>query len=214
MLTLNEKDRPTAKKVLEHEWLDINADKPTGTLQKDLGTNLRKFHGVSKLKKVALTLIAQQLNEKDIEELKNTFHLLDKNRDGTLSMPEIEAGMKQHNVEMPKDFEKTLKAMDTDGSGTVDYTEFIAATLTTQQYMKTDVLWAAFRTFDKDGDGYITKAEIKQILVEKDSDLSDSYSKEIESQVKMMMDDNDKDGDGQISFSEFKAMMCSGKDLP
>ena len=31
-----------------------------------------------------------------------------------------------------------------------------------QQYMKEDVCWAAFRVFDRNGDGHISKDELKQ----------------------------------------------------
>lgn len=42
-----------------------------------------------RMKKVALTLIAQQLKDDDLKELRETFIQLDKNRDGTLSCWDI-----------------------------------------------------------------------------------------------------------------------------
>ena len=41
---------------------------------------------IARMKKVALTLIAQQLKDDDLKELRETFIQLDKNRDGTLSL--------------------------------------------------------------------------------------------------------------------------------
>ena len=41
--------------------------------------------------------------------------------------------------------------MDADGSGVIDYTEWIASTLNMKQYFQEDVLWAAFKVFDRDG---------------------------------------------------------------
>ena len=35
-----------------------------------------------------------------------------------------------------------------------------------KQYLKKEVLWSAFRVFDKDGDGRITKQELAAILKE------------------------------------------------
>ena len=40
--------------------------------------------------------------------------------------------------------------MDTDGSGTINYTEFIAATLERSQYMKEERLFQAFKMLDVD----------------------------------------------------------------
>lgn len=211
MLTLDPKKRPSAESLLEHPWLKEHADKPVGSIAKDLGNKLRSFNGVSKLKKIALSMIAQQLNEKDIEDLKNTFSLLDENRDGTLTLLEITEGMKKHAVNMPPDIAETLKSLDTDGSGVIDYTEFIAATMTTKQYLKKEVVWAAFRTFDKDGDGKITKAELKSILTGGDSKAGEQMDASmvagLDQTIDQIISECDTDGDGAISFAEFEAMM-------
>mmetsp|Transcript_8204 Transcript_8204/g.18358 ORF Transcript_8204/g.18358 Transcript_8204/m.18358 type:complete len:479 (-) Transcript_8204:122-1558(-) len=205
MLTFDPEKRPTAAMLLEHSWLTSNADKPRGNISSALGVKLKNFIGVAKLKKVALSLIAQQLNEQEITNLKETFNLLDKNKDGTLTIQEIKDGMQKHKVDLPSDLDETLRNLDTDGSGMIDYTEFIAATLETQSYLKKEVLWSAFRTFDKDGDGKISKGELKEIL--KDDHLT---AAQLESQIEAMMQDTDLDGDGTISFEEFCTMMKSG----
>jgi hypothetical protein len=51
---------------------------------------------------------------------------------------------------------------DIDNSGTIDYGEFIAATLHLNKVEKEDHLFAAFQYFDKDGSGYITADELQQ----------------------------------------------------
>lgn len=47
--------------------------------------------------------------------------------------------------------------IDTDGSGKIDYTEFLAATMEKSMYMKEEKLHNAFRMFDLDGNGKISK---------------------------------------------------------
>jgi calcium-dependent protein kinase len=51
---------------------------------------------------------------------------------------------------------------DVDNSGTIDYKEFIAATLHLHKVEKEDHLFAAFSYFDKDDSGYITIDELQQ----------------------------------------------------
>ena len=51
---------------------------------------------------------------------------------------------------------------DVDNSGTIDYGEFIAATLHLNKIEREDHLFAAFSYFDKDGSGYITQDELQQ----------------------------------------------------
>ena len=55
---------------------------------------------------------------------------------------------------------------DVDNSGTIDYGEFIAATLHLNKIEKADNLFAAFNYFDKDGSGYITADELQQACEE------------------------------------------------
>jgi calcium-dependent protein kinase len=55
---------------------------------------------------------------------------------------------------------------DVDNSGTIDYGEFIAATLHLNKVGKEDNLAAAFSYFDKDGSGYITQNELQQVCKE------------------------------------------------
>ncbi|KAL5067044.1 hypothetical protein RYX36_017931 [Vicia faba] len=90
---------------------------------------------------------------------------------------------------------------DIDNSGTIDYGEFIAATLHLNKVEREDHLFAAFSYFDKDGSGYITQEELQQACDEfgiKDVGL-DEIIKEI-----------DEDNDGRIDYNEFVAMMQKG----
>jgi len=55
---------------------------------------------------------------------------------------------------------------DIDNSGTIDYGEFLAATLHLNKIERDDNLFAAFSYFDKDGSGYITQDELQQACEE------------------------------------------------
>lgn len=81
------------------------------------------------MQQAAMTAIAVQAGPDDIKELKEIFLAIDKNGDGTLSFEEIEEGLKQLKIPNYDDILEVLKEADTDKSGQIDYTEFIAATL-------------------------------------------------------------------------------------
>jgi len=53
-----------------------------------------------------------------------------------------------------------LKGADTDGSGSIDYTEFLAATMDAKIYLRGDYLRTCFDMFDRDHSGKIDKDEI------------------------------------------------------
>lgn len=76
-----------------------------------------------------MTAIAVQAGPDDIKELKEIFLAIDKNGDGTLTFEEIEEGLKRLKIEGWEIILENLREADTDKSGTIDYTEFIAATL-------------------------------------------------------------------------------------
>jgi calcium-dependent protein kinase len=81
------------------------------------------------MQQAAMTAIAVQAGPDDIKELKEIFLAIDKNGDGTLTFQEIEDGLKRLKVNDWEHILENLKEADTDKSGTIDYTEFIAATL-------------------------------------------------------------------------------------
>mmetsp|Transcript_23393 Transcript_23393/g.72876 ORF Transcript_23393/g.72876 Transcript_23393/m.72876 type:complete len:470 (+) Transcript_23393:34-1443(+) len=199
MMTMDPKQRPSANDILSHEWLQMTNAHATGKISKDLGVRLKKFRVTSKIKKAALSVIAQQLRDEDVQELRRTFQALDANGDGVLTLAEIQEGMANHSVRLPEDLEGVLRNLDTDGSGKIDYTEFIASTLTSKEYLRKDVMWAAFKVFDQDGDGSITADELVKVLKLVDPSL-----------VGQMVTEADQNGDGRISFEEFCNML--GKD--
>lgn len=60
--------------------------------------------------------------------------------------------------------DQMFNAVDVDGSGTLDYTEFVMATMNEKDLITNERLKAAFRLFDKDGNGTISPEEIKEVL--------------------------------------------------
>ena len=61
----------------------------------------------------------------------------------------------------------------------------------------------AFKVFDKDGDGFISAAELRHIMTNLEEKLTDDE----------MIREADVDGDGQINYEEFVKMMMSKSEL-
>jgi calcium-dependent protein kinase len=204
LLKMNPRDRYTAQQGLNHEWIKNKAPKATGVgLPTNMVDNLRGFRSQNKLKKAALQIIANQLNEEQIKALRETFMALDANGDGKLTINEMKDGIKKAGLkEIPPDLQQIMEDVDSDGSGVIDYTEFLAATLDKRTYLKEDVCWSAFRVFDRNGDGKISQDELKQVLG--DGDVAGTLGKSLAEQL---MGEVDGNGDGHIDFEEFMAMM-------
>lgn len=98
-----------------------------------------------------------------------------------------------------QELQRLFNSVDTDGSGQIDYQEFVTASLNMDQLNKNENLQKAFKYFDKDGSGLISPEEIKAVL----GFGGNLSSKEIDRIIK----ECDENEDGEISFDEFVNMM-------
>ena len=135
----------------------------------------------------------------EFEKIRDDFLLIDRDGDGQLTreeMLEVLEDKKEENLDF------MMRLMDTDSSGTVEFHEFleIMAFLNFDKGLNKRSAGQFFRALDKDGDGYLTVAEIQyfyEMIGTKGA--TDPTSEEIEVLVK----DLDTDGDGKIDFEEF-----------
>ena len=165
-------------------------------------SNLKTFRADQKLKQATFAFIASQLLTKsEKENLAKIFKAIDKNGDGKLSKEENLDGYDEFfGKNMDKnDIEKMFDSVDIDKSGFIDYSEFVVAAMNEKNLLTDEKLQSAFKMFDKDGSGFISAEEIKEIL---------GFGKTLgEEGVNDIIKQVDANGDGQISFEEFAAMM-------
>merc|ERR1719389_1057815 len=125
------------------------------------------------------------------------FYALDKDGDGTITVEEMQEGIAKMGIDIPPNLKQIMEQVDSDGSGVVDYTEFLAATLDRRQYIQEDVCWAAFRIFDLDGNGKITKDELAAVLSGGAvKSLEDAFGVDREA-IEKAVQEVDQDGDGE-----------------
>jgi len=194
--------RFTAAQAMNDVWIRNQAPKaPALPLQQSLVKNLKSFQSRHRLKKAALHVVAWQLGDSQIRNLRTVSLKLDSDGDGLLSFEEMRCGLTKAGL---KNLDQiNLDDVDSDGSGLVDYTEFLAAALDKKTYTQEDVCWSAFRAFDHNGDGMISKSELEQVFVCSNVDKAMGYGTE------ELMKHVDRNGDGKIDFQEFMQMMQS-----
>ncbi|EMS58448.1 Calcium-dependent protein kinase 2 [Triticum urartu] len=194
--------RLTAHEALCHPWVCVDGVAPDKPLDSAVLTRLKQFSAMNKLKKMALRVIAENLSEDEIAGLREMFKMLDTDNSGQITLEELKTGLQRVGANLKESEIATLmEAADIDNSGSIDYGEFLAATLHLNKVEREDNLFAAFSYFDKDGSGYITQDELQKACEE--FGIGDAHLDDI-------IRDIDQDNDGRIDYNEFVTMMQKG----
>ncbi|SOS77369.1 calcium-dependent protein kinase 2 [Plasmodium sp. gorilla clade G1] len=208
LLTYNPNERCTIEEALNHPWItQMTKSHEHVELSSTLLKNLKNFKKENELKKIALTIIAKHLCDVEINNLRNIFIALDVDNSGTLSSQEILDGLKKIGYQkIPPDIHQVLRDIDSNASGQIHYTDFLAATIDKQTYLKKEVCLIPFKFFDIDGNGKISVEELKRIF-----GRDDIENPLIDKAIDSLLQEVDLNGDGEIDFHEFMLMMSKKK---
>jgi len=147
------------------------------------------------------------LPKEQVEMLQTCFNSFDQEKKGYIT-PDIVSNM----MEMmgfkfsTKELQSLIKEIDEDGSGQIEFEEFIVLCSKFMEEEPEDnavvvkELKEIFNLYDKQDVGYMTCDVLKGILSELDPDLDDDDLDDI-------IDEVDEDGSGTIDFEEFCKMM-------
>ncbi|GFP89923.1 calcium-dependent protein kinase 34 [Phtheirospermum japonicum] len=109
---------------------------------------------MNQFKKVALRVIAGCLSEDEIMGLKEMFKGMDTDNSGTITLEELKQGLSKQGTKLSEyEVQQLMEAADADGNGTIDYEEFITATMHMNRMDREEHLYTAFQYFDKDNRG-------------------------------------------------------------
>ncbi|KAJ4877503.1 EF-hand domain protein [Raphanus sativus] len=93
-------------------------------------SRLKNFSAMKKLKKMALRVIAERLSEEEIGGLKELFRMIDTDNSGTITFEELKDTVKRVGADlMESEIQELLRSADVDENGSIDYGEFLAATM-------------------------------------------------------------------------------------
>lgn len=207
MLTQDPKRRPRARELLNHAWIRVDGEAPDTPLDSAVLIRMKQFRAMNKLKKVALKVVAERLSEEEIAGLKQVFESMDTDRSGTISFEELKKGLAlQGSNLIDTEIQQLLESVDMSKRGSIDYKQFINATINMNKIDKEDHLFAAFQYFDKDSSGFITKDELEVAL--RQNNIMNGES------IQEILAETDTNNDGMIDYEEFSVMMHKGRDAP
>ncbi|KAL4218120.1 hypothetical protein ACF0H5_022856 [Mactra antiquata] len=143
-----------------------------------------------------------EITEQHLKDIEDTFNLLDSDHDGRLSKKELETLLRYNgSLKSDSEMEELLAPIDSDHNGSIDYEEFKKYVLEKGilNSLADEVCYEmkdAFNAFDKNGDGYIDKAELKKVLTQ----IGDKMPEEL---AEEFIKEADLNGDGKIDYAEF-----------
>eukprot|EP00495_Collosphaeridae_sp_1-RS-2012_P001423 TRINITY_DN1395_c0_g1_i1.p1 TRINITY_DN1395_c0_g1~~TRINITY_DN1395_c0_g1_i1.p1 ORF type:complete len:290 (+),score=55.87 TRINITY_DN1395_c0_g1_i1:224-1093(+) len=195
------KERFSAKQALQHKWLTGGAG--TEDLGMQLIQSLANYHEASKLKKVLVRMLANDMSKDDHNMLQDQFNKIDLDKDGQINISDLTRYL-QEQGESKKDARmrasQIIEQVDQNKDGNIDIQEFKNAKLARKIGADDRLIRKQFQRIDEDNNGFITHEELSKLfnwtLTE---DLIKNTIKEI--------DEND---DGKISYQEFVTAMKHG----
>ena len=121
---------------------------------------------------------------------------------GTIDAKELKVAMRALGFDPSKEeVRKLISQVDTDKSGTVNFSEFLSMMTTKMgERDSREEIIKAFRLFDDDETGKISFRNLKRVATELGETISDEELQE-------MIDEADRDGDGEVSQEEFIRIM-------
>ena len=194
----NVNERLNAQQVLNHVWLQKNAPNSEGYILEVNKKHIKNYYNSNKLKKSIINFISSRLNDDEIEHLKKIFYEMDINKDGSITLEEMQQCLSNMFKNNKNYIENIFNEIDTNKSGRIEYTQLISALVEQKTYLKEEKLKDVFERIDKDKNGKISNNDFLVFLK-----LKKNNEKDIEKYVKEF----DLNGDGEIDYDEFLKMM-------
>jgi len=107
----------------------------------------------------------------------------------------MKKGLREAGFDDDKYIESVVDQMDTDGSGEIEYNEFLTGCLDRNIAQNKALLWQLFNAIDLNGDGKISRSELAKVVQEGENSPD----------VIEILQQMDTNGDGEIDFDEFMA---------
>jgi calcium-dependent protein kinase len=159
-LKKNYQERMTTSQCLEHAWITkFCIKKNSNLLNSETVDTLLGFANKNALQKEIYYFIAKISTENDLNKLKQFFNQLDVDNSGTLTIEEVENAFREIDIGITEDELKQIwEGLDFHKDGQVNYSEFLAAMVSSYNFQKEEKLWSVFNLF-KEGNknkNYIT----------------------------------------------------------
>lgn len=142
--------RATASQILKHDWLVKEGVALEVSLDAVVIARMKQFAQATKLKKMCLMVVGQNLSPEDITGLKELFKGIDEDGSGTITVQEMRKALHNWGHKISEaEIASIMSVADVDGDGLIDYNEFVASTMQMSKLEKEETLIKSFQSLDK-----------------------------------------------------------------
>jgi calcium-dependent protein kinase len=211
LLVTDPNKRISAAEALNHKWFKernskelFNNIKDERTVKK-LINNLKKYKRDAILQEVALAYLVHNFPQmKEVVTANKLFNQMDTDGDGKINKNDLLKGLrsKTDSKALEKDVERIYRNIDMDNNGYIEYEEFVRAAVSKEKFINDNILKFAFRYFDKDNSGEISREELEEVFKQGINDKN-----KIKEALDKIIDEVDENKDGKIQFEEFVHIM-------
>lgn len=199
MLTFNERHRPTAPQMLEHSFFQNMDPSKSVELSTEQVQSLLKYREQKTWWHAMISAAASQIPATKVMHLSDVFRTIDTDNNGFIEKQELSSKLQSLGVSLDAS-NKAADAADYDGSGKIEWSEFVAAMIPASHELFATALQVAFSHFDTNHDGHLDKDEISALLQSGHISQEHMPGKTVE----QMISELDANHDGEISFEEFQ----------
>lgn len=204
ILVKDPEKRLSTEECLAHPWIKRFAEANCRNyVTINTIKTLKNFETKNLLQKELLFFIAKITREDEIKQLKNLFNQLDRGNTGTITIKDIKQAYHEIGLEVTQeDLDKIWKGLDFHNDGEVNYTEFLAAMISSYLFDKEEKLWSIFCFFTNSND--------EKKCIDVDTLIIKARSLKLSINEKLLRDNFEelqKQGK-KLDFKEFKALLA------
>jgi len=204
---LKESASKDSSKFLSEE--DVNAIFIVGDLNLDGEIDEEEF---SKLMIPSISDIVAKFRyaHRSVEDVRKAFKTYDRDGDGSIDRGELHKALTNYKFNFSdQEVDIIFAAGDIDNDGTIDFEEFMYLMCPStaqivkkfrESYKTINDVKGAFRRYDKNRDGGLSKSELNRMMMSTGHSFTDM-------EIDAIMNLGDRDGDGEIDLEEFMILM-------
>ncbi len=204
-----DKNRISAQNAIKHIWFkNLNIKErltflPFEKIKKVL-EQIMKFKPKKTLQKLCLAYLVRNFNDESVNDASNLYLQIDYNNDGSIDENEFVMHLKEIIEKTGEKIDesylkKVFENIDIDKSGTVEYSEFVAAGVKKELILKEENLKESFDFFDKNKNGLINLEDLRVVFMKFKGFSQDEFNS--------IVSDVDADENNEIDFEEYKNVM-------